>query len=334
MNIIKNTIIKVALIYLVLYFHSCSPNPDNSQDPNGGGLLTNLFMTSAGIDFKNQAVTSITGILYDTTGEPLANATLDLNGSSTREVMASTRVASESSTTTDVDGVFYLKLKLGSFSISATKADGTKMGSFTMDVTDTVTPPKVGTAPNFGVTGVGVAPVTSKPPSVSETQLEALAYSSASISLSLGIATTLPAKISGGKTTSCSASPSLPTGLFLSTTSCRITGIPTSLQSTTPYTITASNPKGSVTTVLSLSVVAIPPSNLSYGVISKVFSLNGGNQIFTATFTGSVLTGCTITPSLPTGLSLSNSTCAISGTPSVLSSYPQKLPHLAKKINS
>jgi hypothetical protein len=263
MKIIKNTIIKIALIYLVLYFHSCSPSPNNSQDPNAGGLLTNLFMTSAGLDFKNQAVTSITGILYDTTGEPLANATLDLSGSSTREVQASPRVASESSTTTDSDGVFYLKLKLGSFSISVTKADGTKMGSFSMDVTDTVTPPKVGTAPNFGVTGVGVAPVASKPPSVSETQLESLAYSSSSFTLGQGFGNTLPAKLIGGKSTTCTASPSLPSGLFLSNTSCRITGIPTSLQSATSYTITASNPKGSVTTILGLSVVAIPPSNLS-----------------------------------------------------------------------
>ncbi len=321
MNQSKITPFKIAIIYIVIFLHSCNPSANNSQDPNGGGLLTNLFLTTMGLEFKNQAVTTITGILYEPTGEPLANARLDLIFTTTREEsQASPKIASETTTTSDSDGVFFLKLKLGSFSISVTKSDGTKMGSITMNVTDTVTPPKVGTASNFGMTGMGIAPVASKPPSVSELKLESLTYSASSFTLGLGIASTYPAKLLGGKSTSCLASPSLPTGLFLSSTSCRITGIPTSIQSATSYTITASNPKGSVTASLNLRVVVIPPSNLSYGVSSKVFSLNGANQSITPTYTGSPLTGCTITPSLPTGLSINTSNCAISGTPTVLTS--------------
>jgi hypothetical protein len=294
MNRIKNTISKIAFIYLVFHLQTCSPSPDNSQDPNGGGLLTNLFMTNAGLEFKNQAVTSITGILYDTTGEPLANAILDLSTSSTREVGPTPRIASESTTTTDSDGVFYLKVKLGNFNINVTKADGTKMGSFTMEVSDTITPPKVGNAPNFGITGVGIAPIASKPPSVSEAQLESLAYSSASINLSLGVINIVIAKISGGKPISCSASPSLPSGLFLSNTSCRITGIPTTGQASTAYTITASNLKGSVTRVLNLTVVVLPPTNLTYGVstltlvkdtaMSNISPLAGGSSITSSVY--------------------------------------------------
>ena len=320
MKLIKNTIIKIAFIYLVLYFHSCSPSPDNSQDPNGVGILTNLFMTVAGLDFKNQAVTSITGILYDTTGEPLANATLDLSASSTREIYPTTRAASESTTTTDADGVFYLKLKLGNFTINVTKADGTKMGSFTMDVSSSSTPPKVNSTGNFGVTGVGVAPISSTPPSVTDSPLESLTYTSSSFSLGLGIGITLPAKISGGKISSCTASPSLPIGLFLSNTTCRITGIPTVTQSSIAYTITASNVKSTVKGILNLAVVLVPPTNLSYGVGFKVFALNGANQSIVPTFSGSALTGCTTNPSLPTGLSINTTTCAISGTPSVITS--------------
>jgi hypothetical protein len=151
-------------------------------------------MTVAGLDFKNQAVTSITGILYDTTGEPLANARLDLSSSTTREVHANSKAISDSFTTTDADGVFYLKLKLGNFSINVTKADGTKMGSFTMDVSSSSTPPKVNSTGNFGVTGVGVAPISATPPSVTDSPLESISYSSSSYDLSMGIATTLPAK--------------------------------------------------------------------------------------------------------------------------------------------
>jgi hypothetical protein len=321
MKLIKNTVIKIAFIYLVLYFHSCSPSPDNSQDPNGVGILTNLFMTVAGLDFKNQAVTSITGILYDTTGEPLANATLDLSASSTtREIYPTTRAISDSFTTTDADGVFYLKLKLGNFTINVTKADGTKIGSFTMDVSSSSTPPKVNSTGNFGVTGVGVAPISATPPSVTDSPLESISYSSNSYDLSMGIATTLPAKLTGGKITSCTVSPSLPTGLFLSNTTCRITGIPTVTQSSTAYTITASNAKSTVKGVLNLAVVLVPPTNLSYGVGFKVFSLNGANQSITPTFSGSALSGCTISQPLPSGLSLNTTTCAISGTPTVLSS--------------
>ena len=320
MNRKKITIIKIAFIYLVIYLQTCSPSPDNSQDPNGGGLLTNLFMTSAGLEFKNQAVTSITGILYDTTGEPLANAILDLSTSSTREVGPTPRIASESTTTTDSDGVFYLKVKLGNFNINVTKADGTKMGSFTMEVSDTITPPKVGNAPNFGITGVGIAPIASKPPSVTESQLESLSYSSASFNLGLGIGTTLPAKLSGGKPPSCTASPSLPTGLFLSNTSCRITGIPTTVQVSTAYTITASNLKGSVTRVLNLTVVVLPPTNLTYGVSTLTLVKDTAMSNISPLAGGSPITSFSVSPSLPSGLSLNTTTGIISGTPTTAQS--------------
>ncbi|MCB1144741.1 MAG: putative Ig domain-containing protein [Leptospiraceae bacterium] len=119
-----------------------------------------------------------------------------------------------------------------------------------------------------------------------------------------------------GTVTSCTSSPALPTGLGINSTNCQITGTPTNIQMSTNYTITASNSSGSTTASFSITVNIAPPSNLTYSS-DYTFTQNTAITTVTPTYTGTV-TSCSISPSLPTGLAI-NSTCSISGTPTVSS---------------
>lgn len=127
---------------------------------------------------------------------------------------------------------------------------------------------------------------------------------------------TITPTVSGGAVTSCSSSPGLPGGLSLSST-CVITGTPTVVTAATNYTITASNSGGSASTVISLQIKDIPPT-ISY--TGSPFTYTQGIAISTLTPTtgGGAITGCSSSPTLPAGITLSN-TCVLSGTPSVTS---------------
>ena len=123
----------------------------------------------------------------------------------------------------------------------------------------------------------------------------------------------------GGEISSWSISPSLPSGLSFGTTNGSIWGTPTSISSTTSYTITATNSAGSSNSAISITVNDIAPSvvynpntlTLTRGVTMPALDINN---------TGGAITTCSPSPSLPSGLSISNS-CQITGTPSsVLSS--------------
>jgi hypothetical protein len=119
-----------------------------------------------------------------------------------------------------------------------------------------------------------------------------------------------------GTITNCAVTPSLPTGLTLNSTTCAISGTPTVNQAATSYTITASNSSGNTTGNVSITVNMAAPSNLVYS--GSPFTFTNGSAIVTQTptVTGTV-TGCVASPSMPTGLILNATTCAISGTPTV-----------------
>jgi Tol biopolymer transport system component len=121
----------------------------------------------------------------------------------------------------------------------------------------------------------------------------------------------------GGTIASCSASPALPAGLSLSTTTCQITGTPTAISTATTYTITATNAAGSSAPTISITVKDVVPA-LTYSGNPYSFTLNQPITTVTPTNTGGTPTGCTVLPALPTGLTLTATTCAISGTPTVL----------------
>ena len=122
-----------------------------------------------------------------------------------------------------------------------------------------------------------------------------------------------------GVITSCTSSPALPTGLSLVNTTCAITGNPTVIQAATNYIITAGNTNGATTANLNLAITAMPPAPTSLVYPSNLFVLKQNSPVptITPTMIGTV-TSCSSAPSLPLGLSINGTTCAITGTPTTL----------------
>ncbi|MCP5499947.1 MAG: DUF1566 domain-containing protein [Leptospiraceae bacterium] len=122
-----------------------------------------------------------------------------------------------------------------------------------------------------------------------------------------------------GTVTSCSSSPTLPTGLSLDTGTCAISGTPTATQVSTNYTITASNTYGSTIATINVTVNLAPPSALTYSGGPYIFAKGITIATIVPTVNGTVIS-CMVSPSLPTGLALNTTTCAISGTPTATQS--------------
>lgn len=113
--------------------------------------------------------------------------------------------------------------------------------------------------------------------------------------------------------TRCVSSPALPTGLTLNDETCAISGTPAVAQAEIKYTITGSNDFGFTSTEIGIRIYIPPPSNLVYAGSPFTFSNYASAGTITPTVNGTV-TSCTSAPALPAGLSLNNTTCAITGT--------------------
>ena len=151
------------------------------------------------------------------------------------------------------------------------------------------------------------------PPSLSPTTQTRVARINAAMT---STSTITPSAFSA--TPTYSISPSLPTGLSMSTSTGVISGTPTVAQTATTYVITGTAGAESATTSVTISVSSITPA-------TQTLSGNANTAItastaFTPTaFTGAVSYAVT-TGTLPTGLSISSSTGVISGTPTATSS--------------
>ncbi|MDH4200123.1 MAG: fibronectin type III domain-containing protein [Spirochaetia bacterium] len=100
-----------------------------------------------------------------------------------------------------------------------------------------------------------------------------VSFAGSPFTLYQGIAmTTNTPTLAGGAPTSCTSSPTLPSGLSINATTCAITGTPTALQAATPYTITAGNAYGSGTASISIIITDAPGVNWS----KRFPVLNGG----------------------------------------------------------
>ncbi|MGB9337427.1 MAG: putative Ig domain-containing protein [Candidatus Acidiferrales bacterium] len=144
----------------------------------------------------------------------------------------------------------------------------------------------------------------------------ALSYTTGTAVYTVGIA--IPADnptSSGGAVSSYSVSPALPAGLSLSASTGVIGGTPTAVTATASYTVTASNSGGSTTASLSITVVDASPAGLAYSTNPAVYTLGVAIAPDTPSSTGGAVTSYDVNPVLPSGLSLSNTTGVISGTP-------------------
>jgi hypothetical protein len=151
-----------------------------------------------------------------------------------------------------------------------------------------------------------------------------LTYGTASLILQKNSSmTTLTPTISGGIPTSCVISPAIPNGLSIDSTTCAISGTPDTDQGFITYSITASNLAGTTSTSLRLAVAAntTAPGTLAYNAAQVILIEDVAMSTYTPTLTGGTPTSCTISPTIPNGLSINASTCAISGTPDTAQAF-------------
>ena len=150
-----------------------------------------------------------------------------------------------------------------------------------------------------------------------------LSYSASSYTFTNGQTYSLPISVSAGEvTTTYSLNGTLPAGMNFESSNGTIWGTPTADMSSTDYTVTANNSAGSFSTTFSMQIMSAP-SGITYSPSSMTLEKGTAMATNTPTYSGSTVTSWSISPSLPSGLSIDASTGAISGTPSVLQTSSQ-----------
>lgn len=123
----------------------------------------------------------------------------------------------------------------------------------------------------------------------------------------------------GGKPNLYTITPELPEGLSFNSLTGEISGTPTSIMvDPQTYTVTASNSRGSVSHDITLRIIDIIPDNISFPQSSYTLRQDENFEISSVGNTGGEVTEYTITPELPSGLSL-NSDGKIIGRPTEIS---------------
>jgi hypothetical protein len=140
-----------------------------------------------------------------------------------------------------------------------------------------------------------------------------LSSSSQSVIVNTAI-TTVTNTSTGGAIASYAISPAAPSGLTFSTTTGQLSGTPTSIQSATAYTITATNAAGSATATFTLTVSSAAPA-FSLSSVAETRVATTAITGYTITSTGAPITSYSYEGTLPSGLAFSTSTGLITGTP-------------------
>ncbi|MEC7508650.1 MAG: putative Ig domain-containing protein, partial [Candidatus Thermoplasmatota archaeon] len=154
--------------------------------------------------------------------------------------------------------------------------------------------------------------INDAPPCVTYGTTEITATKNVAISPSIGPTT------SGGAITSWDISPSPGSAFTFNSATGTIGGTPTVLLTRTQYTIWANNSGGSAVAYVNVTVNDVAPNTIVYA--SHDLVLEKGTAMATATpaISGGSVTQWEIDPAVPSGLSFSSTTGAISGTPSIL----------------
>ncbi len=179
----------------------------------------------------------------------------------------------------------------------------------------TVTPPTdyIITATGPGGTGCDTVSIRTSTPA------PIVNYGHTPLEYLLGVAIpTLTKTSASGIISGYSILPALPSGLMFSTVTGAIGGTPTAMQPAMWYTITAMGPGGTGRDSVNIRTFA-PAPTVSYSNTPLSFPLNAAIALVTKTGATGIITGYTVSPTLPAGLVFSTVTGAIGGTPSILS---------------
>ena len=144
-----------------------------------------------------------------------------------------------------------------------------------------------------------------------------IAYTGSPFTFAVGTPITSITPSNTGDSAFWSVSPSLPSGLSLSSSGV-ISGTPTATSATALYNITASNPGGESTAAISITVNAQAPSGLSYATENMTLTQGVTMTNNNPSVSGGSVTSWEISPSIPSGMSFSSSTGVISGSPNYL----------------
>ena len=144
------------------------------------------------------------------------------------------------------------------------------------------------------------------------------------VSISKNVAATIqPISGSGGNATlTYSVLPPLPSGLSISSSTGSITGTPSGVSAPANYTVTVSDGRQSSSASFSLEVTSKVVASLDSRNRASTFTANTAITPYTPVLGGSGVAtlAYSVSPPLPSGLNISSSTGAISGTPTVMTS--------------
>ena len=127
---------------------------------------------------------------------------------------------------------------------------------------------------------------------------------------------------SGGPVTAYAVVPALPVGLSLDAITGVISGTPTAEAAAADYLVTGTNAAGSTTVTLRLSVApaVVAPASISYATLAALYVTTEPITPNVAQVTGGPASSFTIAPALPAGLSINQTTGAITGTAATVQS--------------
>ena len=146
-----------------------------------------------------------------------------------------------------------------------------------------------------------------------------LRYQSSNLTLTIGSVINNLNPSVDGSVSSYSINPSLTNGLIFNTSTGIISGTPTSTQSLTNYTITASNSGGNTTFNINIEILPIAPSNLSYQTNSLKLKIGTSISRLTPSVNG-VINSYSISPEFNNGLIFNTTNGYIEGTPTTIQS--------------